>query len=73
LQRPTILGVPAVEKGPRLDAPARPESENRTTSRPVRQANYFQLLPSPPKTAPVRTIGTVHEAIDDGGWRAAHD
>jgi hypothetical protein len=41
---------------------------DRTASRPVQQATYFQLIDSPPKTVPVHQVG-----IDDGGWRPSHD
>ena len=36
--------------------PRRPENENRTTSRPVLQATYFQLLQSPPASVPAQMI-----------------
>jgi hypothetical protein len=87
LQRPTIEGVPPVNGGPRLNStPAvKPETQDRMTSRPVYQATYFQLIPSPPNPTPVRNAATVeavpaaaapaivNPAVDDGGWRPSHD
>jgi hypothetical protein len=49
-------------------APPRQPTENRTTARPVYQTGYFQLIASPPKTAPI------HDAsLGDDGWHAARD
>ncbi len=51
---------------------AQPEGSDRMTSRPVIHAGYFQLLPSPPATVPVQTVGLPKAAAnlpaDDGGW-----
>ena len=53
-----IQNIPPVNNGPQLSPPPepRPENENRTTSRPVLQAMYFQLLPSPPASVPAQTV-----------------
>ena len=49
-------------------APPRQPTDNRTTARPVYQTGYFQLIASPPKTAPI------HDAsLGDDGWQAARD
>ena len=62
---PTTV-IPGNNSG--LVLPALIGPENRTTALPVHQASYFQLIASPPKTAPVRTA-----KLDDSGWRASHD
>ena len=76
LPRATIEGVPPME-GPRLlPTPVKPDAENHTASRPVHQAMYFQLIPSPPKVTPVyhaTTATPVAAGADDDGWRPSHD
>jgi hypothetical protein len=84
VEPPRIQGVdPLPNSGPQLSpAPApRPVNQNLTTSRPIQQATYFQLLPSSPPKAPVQTI-SAHSAptptpvapfpVDDGGWHAGN-
>lgn len=69
-----IPPVPSGASGPQLTPTpdARPEIENRTTARPVLQATYFQLLPSPPAIVPAQTISTpvrpAPQPLDDSGW-----
>jgi hypothetical protein len=69
-----IDNIPSV-LGPQLSpTPApRPENENRTTARPVLQANYFQLLPSPPASIPAQLISApvpaASQHVDDSGWQ----
>jgi hypothetical protein len=71
--------VPALpNNGPQLSPPPvpHPTNDNLTTSRPVWQATYFQLLPSPPAKTPAQTISapaTARPIVDDGGWRHADD
>ncbi len=71
-----IDNVPSV-LGPQLSpTPApRPDNENRTTARPVLQANYFQLLPSPPASVPAQLISAPRpdapRRVDDSGWQHA--
>ena len=72
-----IQNIPPVSNGPQLSPTpnARPENENRTTSRHVLQATYFQLLQSPPKSVPAQMIATpariVPQSVDDSGWQHA--
>jgi hypothetical protein len=72
-----IQNIPPVNNGPQLSPTpnAHPESENRTTARPVLQATYFQLLQSPPASVPAQTISvprrTAPQAVDDSGWQHA--
>jgi hypothetical protein len=84
VESPKIQGVPAIpdngpQLGPQLSPPPvpRPTNENLTTSRPVLQATYFQLLPSPPAKTPAQTISAPVTAkpmpVDDGGWRHAEN
>jgi len=48
------------------------DPRGRTTLRPVRQASYYRLIASPPKTAPVHNAG-LKTVVNDGGWRAASE
>ena len=72
-----IQGVPPLPSspgGPQLDPPPSPRPEEKTTSRPVLQAMYFQLLPSPPASVPAQLISTpVRTAPQEVeiGWRHA--
>ena len=72
-----IQNIPPVNNGPQLSPTpsAHPENENRTTSRPVLQATYFQLLQSPPAAVPAQTISapgpTARPPVDDSGWEHA--
>jgi hypothetical protein len=75
---PRIQGIPPViNNGPRLAPPPvpRPNGDNLTTSRPVQQATYFQLLQSSPQTVPAQTIAAPVNSrpmpADDGIWRHA--
>jgi len=69
-----IQGIPPLPSGPQLNPPqsAHPESENQTTSQPVKTGSYFQLLPSPPRSVPAQLIsapeGTTPH-VDDSGWK----
>jgi hypothetical protein len=67
-----IQNIPPVPSGPQLGPTpsTRPENE-RTTSRPVLQASYFQLLPSSPPSVPAQAISApVHTPrVMDGGWQ----
>jgi hypothetical protein len=69
-----IQHIPPVPNGPQLSPAApstRPENE-RTTSRPVLRATYFQLLPSPPPSTPAQLISApVRTAahVDDSDWK----
>ena len=68
---------PPSNSGPQLTpTPApHPTNENLTTARPVYQASYFQLLPSPPASVPAQMISAPGRALpppaDDGGWEHA--
>ncbi len=65
-QRSPVPSAPANGRGPAL--PAQPV-DGRTTSLPVYRASYYQLIASPPKSAPVH-----HDTVlDDSGWHAAGD
>ncbi len=75
---PKIQGIPPLPSspsGPRLAPPPLPRPENeKTTSRPVQQAMYFQLLPSPPASVPAQLISAPVPAAPeqvDIGWRHA--
>ena len=71
-ERLKIENVPPVN-GPSLGPgpTGRPEIDAHTTSRPVQQATYFQLLAPPPASIPARTIAApaAVPAADDDGWR----
>ena len=70
-----IQNIPPISNGPQLlpTPNARPENENRTTSRPVLQATYFQLLQSPPVSVPAQMIATpmrtTPQPVNDSGWQ----
>ncbi|MEI8374224.1 MAG: hypothetical protein WCJ35_15485 [Planctomycetota bacterium] len=72
-----IQNIPPISNGPQLSPSpnARPEKENRTTSRHVLQATYFQLLQSPPASVPAQMIATpvrtTPQPVDDSGWQHA--
>ncbi len=73
---PRIDNVPSLPKPPEAGpAPAfQGENHNLTTARPVQQATYFQLLPSPPSVVPARLISAPVKAappIVDSGWLPA--
>jgi hypothetical protein len=74
IEVPRIQGVPPLANGPQLGpSPApRPEGADRLTARPVPRSGYFQLLPPPPATVPVQTVGLPIAAknlpADDAGW-----
>jgi hypothetical protein len=78
VEPPRIQNVPPLHDGPQLDPTpnAHPDNE-KTTSRPVLQAMYFQLLPSPPAAVPAQTISlpaqTAPQPVDDGGWHHAEN
>jgi hypothetical protein len=64
VEPPTIQGVPPLPSppsGPQLTPSPRPDNE-KTTARPVLQATYFQLLPSPPATVPAQLISAPERA-----------
>jgi len=70
-----IQNIPPVPNGPQLNPTPklRPEIENRTTSRPILQATYFQLLQSPPASVPARIIAmpvqTATQPAYGSGWQ----
>ncbi len=70
-----IENVPPMNGPSLMPAPAsRPEIDAHTTSRPVQQATYFQLLAPPPASIPARTVSAPvatpsASAADDDGWR----
>lgn len=67
-----IQNMPPLPSGPQLGPTpsTRPENE-RTTSRAILQASYFQLLPSSPPSVPAQTISApVHRPrVMDGAWQ----
>lgn len=77
LQLPVIQGVPPIAPAPGLSAPpaVKREATDKTASRPVHQATYFQLIQSPPATIPVHYAGASQsgsldvEVLDASGWQ----
>jgi hypothetical protein len=80
VEPPRIDGIPPVpNSGPQLGPTSGPRTdrENHTTSRPVQQAMYFQLLKSPPASVPAQLISApapkASQRVDDSGWQHAQD